>query len=167
MPLETFLPPPHLATIHILLSKDWNGVNNGVFFIRVHQWSVNLLIAAAAYPHLKPDVELFWYDQSAMSSLFKENKQFTQSVVYCPLRWFNAYMRAPNGVDPNPDSPAHLQVQPGDLLVHFPGTPAAKLNDTMEPYLTIAEAHRTEWEVPVEKTGYIEETQLFWKNTTR
>ncbi|PYH96559.1 hypothetical protein BO71DRAFT_417747 [Aspergillus ellipticus CBS 707.79] len=37
MPLETFLPPPELSHTHLMLTEDWNGMNNGVFFIRVHQ----------------------------------------------------------------------------------------------------------------------------------
>ncbi|KAF4248162.1 hypothetical protein CNMCM8980_006281 [Aspergillus fumigatiaffinis] len=153
MPLETFLPPPEFSDIHMLLTKDWNGMNNGVFPIRVHPWAVELLSAAIAYPVVRPDVELFWPDQSALANLLQENEYFSRSVVYCPLRWFNAYMRQPNGEGLNPDSPAYLQVHPGDLLVHFPGTPRDKLTETLEPYLAIAERHRPEWELPLERTG--------------
>ncbi|KAL2373302.1 hypothetical protein RJ035_002056 [Blastomyces gilchristii] len=163
MPLETFLPPPHLPHVHLLLSKDWNGMNSGVFLIRVHPWSVQLLTATTAYPIYNPNVELRWFDQSAMGNLIKENDYFRRSTVYCPLRWFNAYMRAPNGLDLNPDSPSHLQVHPGDLLVHFPGTPKEKLDETLGPYMAIAESHRAEWEQPLENTGYIKETESFWE----
>ncbi|PGH13257.1 hypothetical protein AJ80_06366 [Polytolypa hystricis UAMH7299] len=165
MPLETFLPPPHLADIHMLLTEDWNGMNNGVFLIRVHLWSIKLLSAATAYPVLNPKVDLFWHDQSALSNLFKDNAYLARPVVYCPLRWFNAYMRAPNGEGLNLDSPAHLQVHPGDLLVHFPGTPREKLEETLNPYIAIAEEHRPEWELPLESTEYIETTKLFWNHT--
>jgi hypothetical protein len=167
MPLETFLPPPEFSDIHMLLTKDWNGMNNGVFPIRVHPWAVELLSAAIAYPVVRPDVELFWPDQSALANLLQENEYFSRSVVYCPLRWFNAYMRQPNGEGLNPDSPAYLQVHPGDLLVHFPGTPRDKLTETLEPYLAIAERHRPEWELPLERTGYIEETKRFWERMHR
>ncbi|EAW13442.1 glycosyltransferase family 34 protein [Aspergillus clavatus NRRL 1] len=167
MPLETFLPPPEFSDVHMLLTKDWNGMNNGVFPIRVHPWAVELLSAAIAYPVVKPNVELFWPDQSALANLLEENEYFARSVVYCPLRWFNAYMRRPNGVDLNPDSPAHLQVHPGDLLVHFPGTPRDTLTQTLEPYLALAEGHRGEWDIPPERTGYIEETKRFWGSKRR
>jgi hypothetical protein len=82
--------------------------------------------------------------------------------VYCPLRWFNAYTRHPNGIDINLDTPLHLQVHPGDLLVHFPGTPKANLTRTLTPYLEIAESHSRDWEVPLEETRYVEETKRFW-----
>lgn len=163
MPLEVFLPPSRLPNIHLLLSKDWNGMNNGVFFIRVHEWSVALLSAALSYPILNPNVPLFWGDQSALSNLLHENDYFSRSVVYCPLRWFNAYMRSSDGSKPNPDSPFHLQVRPGDLLVHFPGTASHRLTETLSPYLEIAESQKAEWGPTVEQTGYIEETRQFWE----
>ncbi|KAJ5918628.1 galactosyl transferase GMA12/MNN10 family protein [Penicillium verhagenii] len=162
MPLEVFLPPDHFGNVHMLLSKDWNGVNNGVFFIRVHEWSVNLLSAAIAYPIVHPDIELFWPDQSALSNLLNENQIFARSVVYCPLRWFNAYMRSEDGRSQNEDSPAHFQVHPGDLLVHFPGTPREHLNHTLSPYLQIAQLHEAEWEPTLDKTDYVQETSKFW-----
>ncbi|KAJ5913802.1 galactosyl transferase GMA12/MNN10 family protein [Penicillium tannophilum] len=167
MPLEVFLPPDHFGDVHMLLSKDWNGMNNGVFFVRVHEWSVNLLSAAIAYPTVHPNVELFWPDQSALTNLFNENEVFARSVVYCPLRWFNAYMRSPDGRKQNKDSPARFQVHPGDLLVHFPGTPREHLNHTLFPYLQIALAHEAEWEPRLEETEYIQETSTFWRTINR
>lgn len=164
MPLEVFLPPSHHSNIHLLLSKDWNGMNNGVFFIRVHRWSVALLSAAMSYPMVHPDVPLFWPDQSALSNLLDDHSYFKESTVYCPLRWFNAYMRSPDGLKPNKDSPAHLQVHPGDLLVHFPGTQKGNLNKTLTPYLEIAESHQPEWEPILEETSYIQQTTEFWDN---
>ncbi|KKK18795.1 hypothetical protein AOCH_006782 [Aspergillus ochraceoroseus] len=163
MKLETFLPPVEADHVHLLLTKDWNGMNNGVFPIRVHPWSVQLLSAALAYPVVKPEVFLFWPDQSALANVLNENEHFARSVVYCPLRWFNAYMRSPDGESLNPDSPAELQFHPGDLLVHFPGTPRDHLAETLGPYLAIAEAHRAEWEPTAENTGYPEETVNFWR----
>ncbi|GIC93189.1 glycosyltransferase family 34 protein [Aspergillus udagawae] len=162
MPLETFLPPPELSNAHLLVSRDWNGLHSGVFFLRVHPWSVELLSAAIAYPVVKPDVQLIWFEQSAISNVLAENEYFARSTVYCPLRWFNAYTRHPNGIDINPDTPLHLQVHPGDLLVHFPGTPKANLTRTLTPYLEIAESHSRDWEVPLGETRYVEETQRFW-----
>jgi hypothetical protein len=166
IPLETFLPPPQLSHIHLLLTKDWNGLNNGVFPICVHPWSVEFLTAAISYPIVHPDIPLYWPDQSAMNNLFQENEYFAHSVVYVPLRWFNAYMRSPDGEMLNSDSPPQYQVHPGDYLVHFPGTPAEHLERMLGPYLDIAEAHRAEWEVPREETQYTREIEAFWKKQT-
>lgn len=60
MPLETFLPPLELPNVHLLTSRGWNGLHGGVFFLRVHPWSVELLSAAIAYPVVKPNVQLSW-----------------------------------------------------------------------------------------------------------
>lgn len=162
MPLETFLPPRRDDDIHLLLTKDWNGMNNGVFPLRVCPWSVELLSASLAYPATHPGVALFWPDQSALDYVLHENKYFAASTAYCPLRWFNAYMAATDGKSLNPNSPEHLQVHPGDLLVHFPGTPPNALQSTLEPYLAITEAHLREWELPLEDTQYRKETKDFW-----
>ncbi|KAI9374064.1 hypothetical protein BJX61DRAFT_499936 [Aspergillus egyptiacus] len=163
MPLETFLPPRHLRDVHMVLTEDWNGMNAGVFPIRVHPWSIQLLSAAIGYPFTNPDATLYWAEQSAMVRLLDEHEYFSQSVAYVPLRWFNAYMRAPDGESLNEDSPEDLQVHPGDLLVHFPGTPRDHFNETLSPYLAIAEEHRRDWELPVEETVYPAETAAFWR----
>jgi hypothetical protein len=163
MQIETFLPPPHLTDVHMLLTEDWNGMNAGVFPIRVHPWSIELLSAAIGYPFTSPGKELYWAEQSALDRLFKEHEYYSRSVVYVPLRWFNAYMRAPDGVGLNEDSPEELQVHPGDLLVHFPGTQKEHFNATLSPYLDIAEAHRPDWELPAEETVYPVETLEFWR----
>lgn len=162
MPLETFLPPRRHDNIHLLLTKDWNGMNNGVFPLRVNSWSVELLSASLAYPATHPDAALFWPDQSALDYVLHENEYFAASVAYCPLRWFNAYMASTDGRSLNPDSPEHLQVHPGDLLVHFPGTPRSALESTLQPYLAIAEGRLPEWELHLEDTQYLKETRDFW-----
>lgn len=162
IPLETFLPPSDFPDVHMLLTKDWNGMNAGVFMIRVHPWSIQLLSAAIAYPAQNPKVDLLWKEQSALTRLFKENNYFARSVVYCPLRWFNAYMGMPNVM--NPSSSPMFRAQPGDLLIHFAGTSAENLADAMEPYFAIAEKHQTEWQPPLQQTGHTKDAQMFWEN---
>lgn len=80
--LETFLPPPHLADIHIVLTEDWNGMNAGVFPIRVRRWSIELLSAAIALPIMNPDINLFWQEQSSLVSLL-ETDTTPQAVNPC------------------------------------------------------------------------------------
>ncbi|KAJ0424254.1 hypothetical protein BJY00DRAFT_299373 [Aspergillus carlsbadensis] len=164
MRLETFLPPPHLTGVHLVLTKDWNGMNAGVFPIRVHPWSISFLSAAVGYPIMNPDATLIWAEQSAMVKVLEEREELAQSVVYVPLRWFNAYMASPDGEKLNPDASEDLQFHPGDLLVHFPGTGSANLNKTLTPYFNIAEAHRPSWELPMEETVYPAETGEFWRS---
>ncbi|KAK2741912.1 hypothetical protein FQN57_005471 [Myotisia sp. PD_48] len=161
LPLETFLPPSNLTHVHLVTSKDSNGLNHGGFFLHVHPWSITMLSAVIAYRTLKPEAKI-WNEQSAFVDIIKENEKLAESVVYCPLRWFNAYARSLDNQDQG--LPKSLQVHPGDLLVHFSGTPFEKLDSTLASYIAIAEAHQVEWEPPVESTTYIEETETFWEN---
>lgn len=162
LPLETFIPPSSLSNVHILLSKDMNGLNNGNFFIRVHPWSVELLNTVIAYPFLNPGVEILESDQTALWNVLDKNAYFARSTVYCPLRWFNPYRRSENGELPTTEPlPDNMLVHPGDLLVHFPGT-GERLGAHMYPYIAISRDERSDWSMPLKETGYIEETALFW-----
>ncbi|KFA81245.1 hypothetical protein S40288_09021 [Stachybotrys chartarum IBT 40288] len=51
--------------IQLLVTQDWNGLNNGVFFLRVGRWVVDLLSAILSYRYYKPDVDLPFTEQSA------------------------------------------------------------------------------------------------------
>ncbi|KAI9039216.1 glycosyltransferase family 34 protein [Aspergillus affinis] len=164
MRLETFLPPPEFSHIHLLLTKDWNGMQNHVFFLRVHPWSIKLLSAAIAYPVTHDPVSS---DLSALSNILQDNDYFARSVVYCPSRWFNAYTRTPDDEGWRAGSSPHFQIHPGDLLVNFPRTPYQHLNETMLPYLDLAEKHEKKWESTVEETGYVEEVARFWRSIHR
>jgi hypothetical protein len=86
IPIELFLPPVDFPDIHVIFSKDWNGLNNGVFPIRVHPWSVELLSAVIAYPHYFPDTQLVFRDQSALGKLLENDDYFRNSTIYAPLR---------------------------------------------------------------------------------
>ncbi|KAJ6013357.1 galactosyl transferase GMA12/MNN10 family protein [Penicillium herquei] len=164
LPLETFLPPSNLPHVHLLIAQDMNGINNGVFFIRVHQWSFELLNSALAYPRLKPKAEFRFGDQSALSHLLNEVEFFARSTVYCPSRWFNPFKRSANGELPQTEAlPARMVVHPGDLLFHFPGTLVERLDATMEPYIAISEEQRPEWNVPLKETGLVKKTAAFWE----
>ncbi|KAJ6059797.1 hypothetical protein N7444_003436 [Penicillium canescens] len=130
IPIELFLPPADFPDIHVIFSKDWNGLNNGVFPIRVHPWSVELLSAVIAYPHYFPNTQLVFRDQSALGKLLENDDYFRNSTIYAPLRWFNAYRGAPDG-SLNDYIPPEFQLRKGDFLVHFAGTSASDRNNSI------------------------------------
>lgn len=74
LPLEVFLPPPQWSNIHLLVTNDLNGLNNGVFFLRVHEWSMWYLSAVMAFNYYRPDTRLRWSDceQTTMEFLIQE-----------------------------------------------------------------------------------------------
>jgi hypothetical protein len=160
VPIEVFLPPPgpEFEDVHLLYSNDWNGLNNGVFPVRVNRWAIELFTAIVAYLHYKPEVPLTFRDQSAMDYVMKE-PQFVNNIVQAPQRWFNAYQGEHN------ETLAPYQIRRGDLLVHFPGVPNRE--ERMGYWLDRAEQHLDDWEVPVKSTSYLQERKDFWDELRR
>ena len=160
VPIEVFLPPPtpEFEEVYLLYSNDWNGLNNGVFLIKVNQWAVKLFSAIVAYRHYKPHEKLQFRDQSAMDNVMKE-PLFVKNVVQAPQRWFNAYQGEHN------ETLAPFQIRRGDLLVHFAGVPDRETR--MGYWLDRAEEHLDDWEVPLKSTSYPQERKGFWDELRR
>ncbi len=154
IPLDIFLPPAEFSHLHLLVTADPHGLNNGVFYIKVHPWSVELLSAVVAYRIYRPDTELQYRDQSALEDVLKE-KHFKKNFLQLPQRWFNAIWG-----ELNDDSTRSFQVRRGDLLVHFPGHP--QRDEIMRKFLDRAERHMSEWELDLESTSYPNEMKEFW-----
>jgi hypothetical protein len=104
-PLEVFLPDetePILDSVHLLMASNWDGLNSGIFALRVHPWSVSLLSAVLAYPMYKPeylhtdrfrDQSAFqWLLTNAGSPIWQSTplhgKEYWADV---PIRWFNSF----------------------------------------------------------------------------
>ncbi|KAK4539481.1 hypothetical protein LTR36_010917 [Oleoguttula mirabilis] len=155
IPIETFLPPPgsEFDDVHLMYSNDWNGLNNGVFPVRVNQWSVQLFSAIVAFRYYRPEDPLVFRDQSAMNTLMQEPK-FARNIVNAPQRWFNAYQGEHN------ETLQPYQIRRGDLLVHFAGVPNRE--ERMGYWLDRAEQHLDDWEIPVKSTSYPQEGKDFW-----
>ncbi|RMZ90647.1 hypothetical protein DV736_g2134, partial [Chaetothyriales sp. CBS 134916] len=149
--LEIFLPPDKFPDIHILASKDQNGLNTGIFFIRVHPWSVSMLTKTLGYPIFNPDIDLgFSYDQTAMGLIFNETKN-QPHVLYQPRKWYNTYQ-----------FPYGYEGSPGYLLVHFPGL-GDRWNHMASWLQTLSNPQSAaKWEMPFEATHYPSEIEAFW-----
>lgn len=153
IPVEIFLPPMgEWDHVHMLVTNDWNGLNNGVFPVRVSSWSVTLFSAIVAFRHYRPDARLTFRDQSAMDLLIQE-EGFKEGVVYAPQRWFNGYQGEHN------ETLAPHQVRRGDFLVHFAGI--GNREERMRYWLERAEMHDPSWEVDVKHTTYPMEVKDF------
>ena len=154
IPLDVFLPPEQFSHFHLLVTADPRGLNNGVFFIKVHPWSIELLSAIISYTLFRPETELEYRDQSALAEILKE-KQFKNNYLLLPQRWFNAYQ-----AELHDDETRSFHLRRGDLLVHFPGVP--KRDERMKHFLDRAERHMPEWEVDIISTSYPTEIKEFW-----
>lgn len=155
--IETFLPPAgeEFDHIHLLYSNDWNGLNNGVFPVRVNKWAVELFTAITSYRYYRPDGDLTFRDQSAMNTLMNEPK-FAKNIMQLPQRWFNAYQGEHN------ETLAPYQIRRGDFLVHFAGV--VDRDPRMKFWLDRAEQHLDDWEVPQKSTSYPQEVKDFWQD---
>lgn len=153
--LSHFLPPAEFTDANVLVTNDANGLNNGVFFIRVGAWAIEVMSANVAYRTFNPTEHLTFQDQSAMDKIFHMDK-FRDQVVYCPQRWFNAYQ---SGLL---NETIHAnQVRRGDLVVHFAGV--GNRLERMNYWCDIAEKHSPDWEVSIVHTSYPEEIDEFWR----
>ncbi|KIW45298.1 uncharacterized protein PV06_03696 [Exophiala oligosperma] len=169
IPLEIFLPPEDKwGHIHALVTNDHRGLNNGVFFLRVHEWSVWLMTATLGLEIYEPDTELEFGDQSAMGIWVLEER-FRANIMHVPQRWFNAYAGnrgETNGLfaDPlAPQSKVHANsIKEGDLLVHHAGHKSLRAQ-RMAPWMDVAEQHLPQWELELEETTYQQEIADFWK----
>lgn len=149
IPLETFLPPPEMSHVHLIVTKDWNGLNNGVFYLRVSQWNIEMLAAALAYRTYRPNDELPWTEQSAMANLLDES-DFVDGAVFVPARWFNAY----------PAGDPEYHVVRGDMTLHFAGV--GDKGKAMQEWLYKLADNRTSWELELAATNLTQEVAQFW-----
>jgi len=152
IPLEIFEPPSDFSHINWLAGKDYNGLNAGVFLIRVNQWSLNLLTRVMSYKHYYPEEDYTFEEQSILARLTENDEEFKDQSIYVPKAWFNAYFYTLH------------EVKPGLLLSHFPH-PDYKWH--IYEWLKVLESDRDPqfkpvYNRPVTETSYPEEIKKFW-----
>ncbi|KAL2404497.1 hypothetical protein ABEF93_005300 [Exophiala dermatitidis] len=170
IPLEIFLPPDdEWGHVHALVTNDHRGLNNGVFFLRVHEWSVWLMTACLGTEIFDPEIELEFGDQSAMGMWLKKER-FRNNTIHVPQRWFNAYAGyrgEKTDLFADPMAPQtkfrHNSIKEGDLLVHHAGHKSLRAQ-RMAPWMDVAEQHLPQWELDLDETTYEQEIRDFWKN---
>jgi hypothetical protein len=155
IPLEIFLPPLSHPDIHFLHTRDWSGLNAGVFFLRVSDWSVSFLAATLAFRVFRSEVTLDFAEQSAMQELL-EMDVYKGGIVQMPPIWFNAYT-GHGGDDPS----IRYEHEPGRFLIHFAGYEIK--GGPIRDYLDKLDENRAAYELPLHRTPYIDEISDFWK----
>lgn len=146
-----FLPPPDFDYVNYLVAKDQNGMNTGIFFLRVCDWSIRFMAKALAYPLFHPDVDLGRSaDQLAMELVANET-EFRDGTLFQPRVWYNTY-----------EFKHGYEGKMGRLLVHFPGLEEDRWYH-MQKWLDIIEGPQAaEWTLPLDQTEYPEEIDRFW-----
>lgn len=181
-PVTNFLPPenthgswwhsgddngkfsqPLLKATHLLVNSDFNGLNNGVFLLRVNSWAVDLFSAILAFRQYKPYIELPYTEQSAMEYVLR-TPQFVNQTRFVPQHWFNAYEHGgPLLYESREDEGglAEPDVRRGDYLVHYAGNPnkATAIKD----WTSMLERLGDVWEKASVQRDVSEEVARLWK----
>lgn len=153
IPLEIFEPPSDYSHIHWLAGKDHNGLNAGVFLLRVSQWSVTLLTRTMTYKHYHPNQDYTFEEQTVLARLTENDDEFKAASLYVPREWFNAYFYIPR------------EVKPGLILSHFPHQDFKWHIYTWLKVLQSDINTQTKfmYNRPVEETSYLEDINEFWR----
>lgn len=156
-----FLPPAHLEDVYGLVSADHNGLNTGVFYLKVHPKSLDLLTQTVAYPLMRPEDDLGWFsEQAAMAKVIdsieaSHNATSYPGIVWMPRVWFNAYQFE-----------SHFEGQTGTMLAHFAGLGDKRLTH-MTKWLEVIEQTPDKWQNPLRKTFYKSAIKDFWTDFER
>jgi mannan polymerase II complex MNN10 subunit len=138
-PISSFLPPEqsrldslwrhdnstqyNANTTNLLVNTDVNGLNDGVFLLRVNSWAIDLFTAILAFRYYNPKVKLPYTEQSAMEYVIGTS-QFRNQTRYVPQHWFNGYqLGGPVFFETREDADGMdaEYVRRGDYMVHFAG----------------------------------------------
>ncbi|KAG7123357.1 hypothetical protein HYQ45_013846 [Verticillium longisporum] len=170
-PLEVFLPPKSdedLASVHLLIAANWDGLNSGAFALRVHPWiGKDRFRDQSAFQYLLQD------DKSPLANSYtKVNNAFSKNGQ----GWlFGKKMEGAlfdNGTTEIYDDGNGGKIQPwkimqGDMIVHFAGTTAGGTRDSwMGPWLDRVEALLPEWNNVTTQHRLRDETDKFWSETS-
>ncbi|KAH7399384.1 hypothetical protein BKA66DRAFT_451684 [Pyrenochaeta sp. MPI-SDFR-AT-0127] len=180
-PISSFLPPKtsrigswwqhdsselHLDqqnnTTNLLVNNDMNGLNNGVFLLRVNHWAIELFTAILAFRHYKPDIDLPFTEQSAMEHVI-HTPQFKGQTQFIPQHWFNAYEHGGPLLFAERGDDASLQkefARRGDYLVHFAGHPHK--DEAIEEWVTVLDNMEDVWEMGSVQRDVSEQIADFW-----
>jgi len=126
--LETFLPDEKMDLIHFIAADDHNGLNCGVFFIRVHPWSLNFLMRANSYFYYHQEKYLSYADQSSINNVLTGSNDTDEHYIIVPKSWFNRYLSSK---------------RKGDFLIHLAGKKQGKSERARDFRLQIK--NDTEW----------------------
>jgi len=107
--LESFLPNERMYKTHLIAAfdalqwKGYDGLNAGVLLIRVHEWSLKLLMRVMTYPYYNKEKYIINDDQTSLNNILLEFDESNHYVIV-PPSWFNS-----------------LYIKKGDFFYHAMG----------------------------------------------
>ncbi|ORX45581.1 hypothetical protein BCR36DRAFT_585606 [Piromyces finnis] len=117
--LEAFVPTDN--DIHMLFGVDKNGFNAGVILMRVHSWTLNILMRAKSYQYYNKDRDLYYVDQSALNNVLVTDHEERHYMII-PKNWFNKYnFNEVQLVQRDLFNKNKVSLEPSDFIYHFAG----------------------------------------------
>ncbi|KAF2253621.1 glycosyltransferase family 34 protein [Trematosphaeria pertusa] len=168
-PTSSFLPPEGsdsgADTPNLVVTSDANGLNNGVFLLRVSDWAIELFEDILAFRFYNPDADLRFTEQSAMENVIRMDR-FINNVAMVPQEWFNGYPNSEFGPEKfrdrnNTMGLEDFQVRRGDFIVHFAG-PWDK-DEPMLEWERVIRNMTNVWEMNKVQRHLDGDVQAFWR----
>ena len=91
IPWTHFLPPRSFPQVHFLGAKDQQGFHDSIFFLRVHEWSVNFLNDVAAQSLLSPELHSSSSAEEDAMSWVLDRWENRDHVRYRPQNCYNGF----------------------------------------------------------------------------
>ncbi|KAH6638106.1 hypothetical protein C7974DRAFT_432834 [Boeremia exigua] len=158
---DTNTAPPE---VNLLATNDLNGLNNGIFFLRVSSWAIYLFTSILAFRHYNPTVELQFTEQPAMEFVMKDD-QFKDQVQIVPQHWFNTYSGGGSNAfvqrnDTMDEGMEDLHARRGDWLIHFAGI--NHKDQALNEWTSMLEDMEDVWEKDTIQRDVSGEVRSFW-----
>ncbi|KAF5010148.1 hypothetical protein FDECE_3694 [Fusarium decemcellulare] len=148
----------------LIISKDWNGLNAGVFLVRVDRWAIDFFSDLLAFRHFQPNVSLPFEEQSAIEILIDEPR-YRQNVEEVPSVWFNAYpgdsptefmeRKSEEGLE-------YYNARRGDFLLHFAGI--EDKDQLVDEWADMLERQKGPWQPQQILRNITANVQRIWSN---
>lgn len=153
-----FLPPEDLDQIYALVTAEHNGLNNGVFYIRVCHSSLDLLTKTINYPLAHPKEDLGWFsEQATMARVIKSIEAHERKaakpfgIAWIPRTWINTY-----------EFERGFEGSLGSFMVHSTGLAETRLSH-MAKWIDELRQSQAKWEIPLERTELQDAIPNFWE----
>ena len=153
IPLEIFLPPSDFKNVHFLGTHDQDGFNDGVFFLHVSDWSVQVLLDALSVPSNHPSLNPDGDKAQHSLQMVLTHDRFRENVFYQPRTWYNAYQLSTDT----------SEARKGDLLVHFHDLGGDRWSAMSRTLEQLARRGSDGWSVPLEDTTYELQVFEYWQ----
>lgn len=147
-----------MESVFALVTADHQGLNNGIFYLKVHPSSLDLLTRIADYPLAHPDEDLGWFgEQAAMERVIHlvetqlKDQSSLPGIAWVPREWFNTF-----------EFEHGFEGKPGHFMVHFAGLAETRISH-MANWLDELQRNQIKWEIPLEDTFYADAVSKFWK----